>query len=148
MRIQNRYKMNEKGGQMDLTSRRKIIENALNLLNSTFWWKNRPTLGQLNVKETNRFFLQKEGSIRLRYKKWPNWTENPPKRGSSPRNFLPCPSMGVPTPGLWHLSLHRNVGSLIVWKFNGSSTFSLWTILPSQRSHDSCQFKGSLSCDL
>ncbi len=40
-----RSKINEKGGQLDWKSRRQFIQNALNLLNSTFWWKNRPTLG-------------------------------------------------------------------------------------------------------
>ncbi len=29
----------------DWKSRRKFIQNTLNLLHSTFWWKNRPTLG-------------------------------------------------------------------------------------------------------
>ncbi len=42
-----RSKINEKGGQLDWISRRKFIQNAWykKLLNNTFWWKIRPTLG-------------------------------------------------------------------------------------------------------
>ncbi len=32
-----RFKINEKGGQLDRKSRRKLIQNAYNLLNNTFW---------------------------------------------------------------------------------------------------------------
>ncbi len=35
----------KKEGQFDRKSRSKLIQNASNLLNNTFWWKIRPTLG-------------------------------------------------------------------------------------------------------
>ncbi len=39
-----RFKINEIVGQLDWKSRRKLIQNAKNLLSNTFWWKIRPIL--------------------------------------------------------------------------------------------------------
>ncbi len=40
-----RFKINGKGVQLDRKSRRKLIQNASKLLDNTFWWNIRPTLG-------------------------------------------------------------------------------------------------------
>ncbi len=40
-----RFKINEKGGQLHKKLKVKWIQNALNLLNNTFWWNIRPYLG-------------------------------------------------------------------------------------------------------
>ncbi len=40
-----RSKINENGGQLDWKSTRKLVQNASNLLNNTFWWKIRPIIG-------------------------------------------------------------------------------------------------------
>ncbi len=49
---------------------------------------------ELNVIETNRFFLQKEGvnEIVLRYNKEPNRMENPQNGGHHSGSCLPCSS--------------------------------------------------------
>ncbi len=44
--MSKRSKINEKEGQLDRISIRKLIQNALKLLNNTFWWIIRPNLGQ------------------------------------------------------------------------------------------------------
>ncbi len=51
MRGQKDLKINEKGGQLDWKPRRKLIQNASNLLTNTFWWKIRPILGS-SISET------------------------------------------------------------------------------------------------
>ncbi len=57
---------NEKGGQQDRKSRRKMVQIASKVSNDRFLWKNRLTLGQLSLKsnviETNQFFsAEREG---------------------------------------------------------------------------------------
>ncbi len=42
-----RFKINEKGGQLDKNIKGKLIQNALNLLDNTFWWNIRPTLSPI-----------------------------------------------------------------------------------------------------
>ncbi len=42
---QKDLKINEKGGQLDRKSRRKLTQNDLKQLNNTFWWKIWHTLG-------------------------------------------------------------------------------------------------------
>ncbi len=99
----NRFKINEKGGQLDWKSRRKLIQNAYNLLNNTFWWNIRPTLGPSisGTKDKPIFFLQKQGAnwIVLRYKIGTQSMVNPQNRDPHSRTSLPTPCMGVPTLG-------------------------------------------------
>ncbi len=74
------------------------------MLNNTFWWKNRPTLGPsisgTNVIETNWLFLQKEGvnQIVLRYKTGTQSYWKSQKQWSSPRNLPTMPKYGSTHP--------------------------------------------------
>ncbi len=103
-----RSKINENRDQLDWKSRRKLIQNALNLLNSTFEWNNRPTLGpSISGTKCDRdklFFSaeRKEGVnlIVLMYKKGRNWIGNPQNGGHHGKTFVPCPSMRIPTLGV------------------------------------------------
>ncbi len=45
MRDQKDLRSREKEVRLDWKSGRKLIQNALKLLNNTFWWKIIPTLG-------------------------------------------------------------------------------------------------------
>ncbi len=58
---------------------------------------------ELNVIETNQFFLLKEGVNRIRcwgIKKGPNWIENFKKTGvTSQRNLPTMPTLGVSSAG-------------------------------------------------
>ncbi len=63
-----RSKINEKWGQLDRKSSRKLIQNAYKLLNNTFWWNIRPTLGPgISGTKCDRdkliFFCKSRGSI-------------------------------------------------------------------------------------
>ncbi len=64
--VPKRSKINEKGSQLDWKSRRKLIQNNQNLLNNTFWWKIRPTLGHsiswTKCDRNKPIFCRKRGS--------------------------------------------------------------------------------------
>ncbi len=101
-----RYKINEKGRQLDWKSRRKLIQNVSNLLTSTFWWKNSSTLGpSISGTKYDRnkliFFCRKRGVNRivLRYKVGTQSDWKSPKGGSSLRNLPTMPKYGSTRPG-------------------------------------------------
>ncbi len=80
----------------------KLIQNALNLLNNTFWWNVRPTFGPSISGWDKPIFLQKEGVNRivLMYKIGTQSDWKSPKRGWSPRNLHIMPKYGSTSP-LW-----------------------------------------------
>ncbi len=88
--------------------RRKLKRNALKLLNNTFWWKIRPTLG-LNISGTKCdrdkliFSAEKGGQSDCEeaYNRYPIGSKLFKNRSS-----LPCPNMGVPTTRLNETSYH------------------------------------------
>ncbi len=97
----------------------KFIQNALNLLihfgeklDQLYVLVSR----ELNVIETNRFFLQKEGVHRIvvRYKQGANRIENPPKRGSSQRNLPTMPNYGSTPPPSAHLQGYERCVQVLV----------------------------------
>ncbi len=101
----NRFKINEKWGQLDRKSRRNFIQMLYNLLKNTFWWNIRPNLGpSISGTKCDRekliFFLQNEGVnlIVLRYKIDPIRLKTPKTGGDHRWISLPCPCIGVSTP--------------------------------------------------
>ncbi len=90
----NRSKINEKGSQLVRKLRRNLIQNAKKkLLNNTFWWKFRPTLGP-SISETKcerdkPIFLQKEGvnQITRRHEMGSQSDRRSQKQGSSLLNL-------------------------------------------------------------
>ncbi len=94
---------------------------------------------ELNVIETNRFFLQKEGVNRivLRYKIGTQSDRKSQKWGSSPRNLPTMPKYGSTPRGLLLRSLNHILYKSHIPVFHVNSLISIHLLIP---------FSISLSC--
>ncbi len=80
-----------KKGSIGSQIKGQLIQSAENLLNNTFWWKIRPTLGP-------SIYGTKCDTDKPRYKIGIQSDWKSPKRGSSPRNLPTMPKYGCTHP--------------------------------------------------